>query len=125
MKSIEGLETLSGFASLGAASEQQIVDAENALGLRFASDYREYLSRFGIASFSGHEFTGVGASKRLSVVNVTLRNRPLVNGTSGLYVVEEANIDGLVFWQAPDGKVFRTIMDSSPEEIGRSLLDLV
>lgn len=60
---------------LGAASKEQIADAENELKLKFSEDYKEYLSTFGAATFCGKELTGICSSERLSVIAVTQRAR--------------------------------------------------
>ena len=106
---IQKLRALSSFCSLSGASAEQISNAEKALALRFADDFREYLLAFGIASSDGHEFTGICNSKRLNVVDVTLSERS-INPTipRDWYVLEEANIDGIVIWQSGTGEVFQT-----------------
>ncbi|MDR3313690.1 MAG: SMI1/KNR4 family protein [Oscillospiraceae bacterium] len=58
---------------MNGVTEQQIIEAEQKFGLKFFSDYREYLSEFGIVSFGGHEFTGICSSTRLNVVDVCCR----------------------------------------------------
>ena len=87
--------------------DSAIKSAESVLNCRFADDYRDYLKEFGVASFNGHEMTGICDSKRLNVVDVTLANRDYF-GVDGkcLYVVEETNIDDIVIWQNCDGQVF-------------------
>ena len=50
---------------LGAASKEQIADAENELKLKFSEDYKEYLSTFRAATFCGKELTGICSSERL------------------------------------------------------------
>jgi len=88
---------------------EQISDAENALELRFADDYREYLIAFGIASSDGHEFTGICNSKRMNVVDVTLAEKSITPGIpNDWYVLEEAGFDGIVIWQSSTGEVYQT-----------------
>lgn len=103
------LRALPEFYSLGGVAADQIADIENALGLRFADDYREYLLAFGVASANGHEFTGICNSRRLNVVDVTNAERRFNPDVPGdWYVLEEANIDGIVIWQNGNGTVFMT-----------------
>lgn len=91
------------------ASETEIVRAENKLGLKFSSEYCDYLAKFGVATIQGHEFTGICNSNRLSVVDVTLNER---NKYSEIpldwYVIERTNIDGIVVWQATNGTIFQS-----------------
>ena len=101
LKECEGLYTLHG------VSDDEIREAQNRLNLTFAAEYYEYLKEFGIASVRGHEFTGLGSSKRLSVVDNTLQERALhVGRLDQFYVVEQCSVDGLIIVQAPDGKVY-------------------
>ena len=58
---------------LGAASKEQIADAENELKLKFSEDYKEYLSTFGAATFYGKELTGICSSERLSVHEASIK----------------------------------------------------
>lgn len=106
---VDKLRALPAFGSLTGVSMEQIADAEKALTLRFADDYREYLLSFGIASSDGHEFTGICNSKRLNVVYVTLAEKSITpNVLQNWYVLEEANIDGIVIWQSSTGEIYQT-----------------
>ena len=40
-------------------TEDEIRDAEEHLGVKFASDYRLYLKEIGLACFDGHELTSI------------------------------------------------------------------
>jgi hypothetical protein len=40
-----------------------------------------------------------------------------------LYVVEQANIDGIVIWQSETGEVFQTMPNALPIKISDSLLE--
>ena len=60
------------FHSLKGVTENEIRVAEQALGLSFSKEYRTYLQTFGLASFQGHELTGIIKSPRLSVVVQTV-----------------------------------------------------
>lgn len=108
MTSIIGaLESRKRFLSGKGISADSINDAEKALGLSFSDEYREYLLKFGIAAYSGHELTGISKSERTNVVNVTLKARkrypeiPL-----NLYVIEETNVEEVVIWQSDTGSMF-------------------
>ena len=71
LEMIKKIQEAEDYAALGAASKEQIADAENELKLKFSEDYKEYLSTFGAATFCGKELTGICSSERLSVVAVT------------------------------------------------------
>lgn len=107
------------------ASRDEVVRAEMELGLSFFSDYREYLTEFGIASANGHEFTGLCASPRLNVVSVTRDQRKRHAVPNDFYVVEEAGIDDIVVWQASSGELYQTVPGREPILFGRSLSELL
>lgn len=101
------MQSRTDFASLGPVSKEEIDVAERALGVRFCAEYREYVSRFGIASLEGHELTGICSFPRLNVVEVTQKQRALDPQIPGnLYVIEELNMDGAVAWQSEGGEVY-------------------
>ena len=110
--------------TLRGASEEEIIQAEAVLGVAFADDYRQYVAAYGAASFGGHELTGVCISHRLSVIEVTIEERR-ANGTipPGWYVVEQANIDGIVIWQSADGLIYQTGSGASCSNTHDSLVD--
>ncbi len=98
------------FVSLKGASKDAIRNAEIELGIPFASDYKEYLSEYGVASANGHEFTGIVDSPRLNVVQATLYERKRNhNVLSGVYVLERLGIDGIVIWQDSHGIIYETV----------------
>ena len=102
-----------------------ISDAEQALGIRFAPDYRAYLQKIGLACFDGHELTGICKAFRLNVVDVTLDERKQCPDAAGWYVVEQANVDGIVIWQAPSGEIYQTMPCVSARKICNSLTEYV
>lgn len=108
------------------ATPAEIEEAQKALNLAFADDYRTYLRECGTASYEGHELTGIGRDINLDVVKATVNNlkkNPKVN--LPLYVVEETHIDGIVIWQAPDGQVYQTNMESEPFKIAENLSEYI
>lgn len=105
---VEKLSGMRAFKSRKAASVKQVEDAESALDVTFAEEYREYLLTYGAASIFGHEFTGISSNSRISVVNVTLDEREFTNNCDTLYVVEQTNIDGIVIWQDSKGTIYKS-----------------
>ena len=90
-----------------AASEKEIAAAEKELGLVFASDYREYLSSYGVAAYDGHELTGITQSPRLNVVEVTRQESVLLDPIpKGLYVIERTGIEEIIVWQSESGEIY-------------------
>jgi hypothetical protein len=110
------------FSALGAASKEQIADAEKELMLTFSADYKEYLSAFGAASFCGKELTGICSSERLNVVAVTRRARNYYKSfPDDAYVVEEMLFDHFLVIQKANGYVFSFGPNESEERIAASL----
>ena len=62
------------FYSEKGATNEEIVDAENKLGVKFADDYKQYLKLYGSVSCAGHELTGISEDTNLGVVNATLKH---------------------------------------------------
>ena len=114
------------FTSWGPVSPAAISAAESTLGLTFAEDYREYVGVCGVASFDGHELTGICPFPRLDVVEVTQEERRFNPGIpNGLYVVEQAHIDGIVAWQSASGEVYRTSPGTGPFKLCDSLSEYI
>lgn len=112
------------FYALHGVSNEDIEQAEQSLGLHFAADYKEYLYAFGVASFDGHELTGICNSKRLDVVHVTNNERRA--NTSVLrewYVVEQLDIDAITIWQSTDGSIYLLQPGIAPRKIASNLID--
>lgn len=80
----------------------------------------------GLACFDGHELTGLTNTSRLDVVSITKEQRAInKNIPIGWYVVEQANIDGIIIWQDETGHVYQTSPSSSPIKIANSLLEYI
>jgi hypothetical protein len=115
-----------GFVTTGAVTISEIENAEQVLGVKFSKEYAEYVQNCGAASFDYHELTGICSSKRLSVVEVTQKQRQITpNVPSDLYVVEECGMDGACMWQDEAGKVYCILPGNEPEEVASSLLEYV
>ena len=117
------MASMSAFRARIPATQKQISIAEDELGLTFAKEYTEYLCQYGCASVFGHEFTGICSSKRLNVVNVTLEERKNLNLPNDWYVVEQANIDGIVICQSAEGNIYLTRPGANPGKIASSLFE--
>lgn len=114
------------FYVLQGATGIEIERAEQILDTCFSDEYRSYVSAFGVASFAGHELTGVCKPKRLNVVEVTLEQRTLNQKIPGdWYVVEEAHIDGIVIWQSPSGEIYQAVADMPGRKIYGTLAEYV
>ena len=120
----EKLQMMKAFKARTPATNEQIANAEETLGLSFAKEYKEYLLEFGCASIYGHEFTGICKAARLDVVSVTTEQKNCFDGIpDDWYVIEETNIDGVVIWQNSGGKIYASAPKKLAEEIASSLAD--
>ena len=113
-----------GFCNLEGVSQDAVEEAENKLNLKFAGDYKDYLLKFGAASFDGHELTGICSSKRLNVVAVTLAERiynPKIR--NDMYVVEDTCFDGIIVWQDKTGNVYEAGSGTDAKRVSRGLAE--
>ena len=123
---INTLKKQKSFRSLGSVSVEDINTAEQTLNLKFSNDYKAYVKEFGIASFEGHEFTGICSFPRLNVITVSEEERSFnPDIPQDWYVIEQTNMDGAVVWQRIDGTVFRSMPGVKPEQIAESLTDYI
>lgn len=87
MKFYEAIKLMPDYIGSNGRSEEEIEQAEMALRVSFAKDYRLYLEEIGLAFFDGHELTGLTNTARLNVIDVTKEYREeLGNMVSSWYV---------------------------------------
>lgn len=118
----DSLKQLKDFSCVGNPEHAQIVEAEEALNLKFAPEYTAIIGEFGAVSFYGHHFTGISPFPGNDVVRVTKEQRaynPQV--PKDYYVIEEALIDGIVIWQDCNGNIYQTQPNQEPFLISKSL----
>ena len=122
MSIIDTIKELDDLEYLSSVSEADITKAEKELELSFADEYKKYVSTFGVISANGIELTGVIASPRLNVVDVTKRERES-NGKIPLdmYVVESTGSEGLVILQDQKGNIYSAFPGHKPEKKFNSL----
>lgn len=118
---VEILLSMPDLLSSKGASIADICSAESELFLEFSEDYKQYVRHFGIVAYDGHELTGICKSSHLNVVDVTKAERIKAKLVpADFYVIEIANIDGIVIWQKSTGEIFKTVFDSPPTQICES-----
>lgn len=114
------------FVSLQGVSEERIEKVEKKLKVKFAIDYKEYVSEFGAISYIGHELTGVCDDPALDVVQVTIDEREFFEDISAdWYVIEQTHIDGIVIWQSSEGGVYKVAPNTKPIKICNSLIEYI
>lgn len=118
---VDKLRTFPRMRCAGGVDEAAIEQAEDTLGLIFSKEYREYLLELGEAKAAGREFTGICKAKRLHVVDVTQEERENVPVPEDWYVIEQANIDGIVIWQDASGSVYQTGPGTKQKKLCKSL----
>lgn len=123
-RNFEELVELPDFSGFKPASETAIFEAELALGLRFAPDYRNALLEYGCIETYGHELTGIIDSKRLNVVNATENMRSIHQEFKpDCYVIEDTYIDGIIICQNASGSVFQLDSSGDVRKIASSLIE--
>ncbi len=123
-KIIQTVNSLSDLLPLKAATEMQITEAEQQLGLHFAEEYKEYLAAFGAIIADGVELTGIARSEHRNVVSVTRKEWVLNTKIAHtMYVVEDPHIDGIIIWQDADGRIYRSTPSAEAKQIADSLSD--
>ncbi len=123
---LQALESQEDFMKFGKISRKLITESEKILELHFSLEYKKYVSAYSHVIYDGHELTGICSSKRLNVVDVTLKerkNNPFV--PQDWYVVEQTNIDGIVIWQNAKGEIYQTAPNEEPLKICDSLAEYV
>lgn len=126
MKYIDFLKKQTDFICGQGASQSEIEEAEMKLGLSFSLEYKEYLQAYSSAIADGHELTGLCKQNRMNVVLVTFdewKVNPNVPHT--MYVVERADIDGIILWQTQEGFVYQTQPGCIPKKIVDSLFEYI
>lgn len=107
-------------------SNDEIYLAERKLSLKFSEDYKQYIRQFGIIAYDGHELTGIAENSRLNVINITKEEkRKNMSVPDDFYVIEVANIDGIIIWQKSSGEIYKTIHGGPPMLMCKSLSDYI
>ena len=114
----EAILSRNALVTKGEVPDEKITSAQSDLGVLFSEEYIE-----------GHELTGISSIKRLDVVSVTKSNRQTLNNAvavNELYVLEEADIDGIVIWQDSNGLVYKTFPGcEKPIQINNSFAEYI
>ena len=91
-------------------TDQQIIEAEQKLNLKFSKEYGEYLKTYGAVSFYGTEITGLNVDDYANVISVTLQEREFDKEFPlDCVVIENSGIEGLLVLQNEDGSVYQWI----------------
>lgn len=122
-KIVSELKNISDLDCLSGCSEEQILEAENTLKIKFPSDFVEYVKEFGVISFYGTEWTGLNVKGYLNVVETTLEFREVYKNTlDNYFVIENIGIDNVITVVNEKGEVFE-FQNGVVNKIGNSLVD--
>lgn len=111
---------------LEGVSDEEIIKAEEKLGLTFAEEYTTYLKEFGLLSYGVHELTGICKSIRLNVVDATIRERAEnLNIPAEMYLIEQVGVENMSIWQNSRGEIFETAYKAIPQKIYDSLEEYI
>ncbi len=121
---VQIINSLPNLLTLKPATTIQITDAELQLRVRFADEYKEYLSAFGAIIADGIELTGLAKSEYRSVVAQTKKEWKLnAKIPHTMYVVENTHVDGIIIWQDVKGEIYRSSYGSDAKQIASSLTE--
>jgi len=123
---ISVLKKLPGMEYLSPANEQDIKNAEANLNLKFADEYKEYLSSFGFVFSDIIAVSGICDDEDYEVVALTNKLR-LINRHIPLdfYAIEDVGVDGLVIWQNQTGAIYQSVPHLEPVLIFNNLSDFL
>lgn len=126
MNIVDVIANLDALRHLSPATQQEIIIAENALGVAFDEEYKAFVGNYGAISARGIELMGITEHPRLSVVEVTKKERELNdNFPFDMYVVENPGIDGIIILQSSSGEIFAFYPDSRLEKLCDSLSEYI
>lgn len=122
----DAIKDFDDYISTGAVEDERIRNAEEELGLEFSKEYKEFLSEHGAASAHGHEFMGICDTKRLDIVEGTIKEKEKNKEVpEDFYLIENMGIDKILVWQNKEGKLYQTVGKSKPEIIDNTLSEYV
>lgn len=121
------LQNVKDLKPLKPATDKDIEQAEKALKLSFAEDYKAMLKKYGLVIFESHEFTGVTSKGHRCVVENTKREREMTPYVStDMYVIENPAIGGIIIWQDQSGSIYETRPEwTEAKQIADSLADYI
>ncbi len=122
-KIISTIEKLENLRYLEPATNEQIDIAQKQLGLHFSEEFRQYIQQYGAISAKGVELTGITASPRLSVVEVTKSERELNKIPNDLYVIENIAIEGILLLQSSSGEIYELSQNAKIQKKYNSICD--
>ncbi len=104
----EKIYGIEGLWKAGGCTEQQLLEAQQALCLTFPPEYADYLREFGCIDFFATEWTGLNIDGECNVVKATQREREInASFPENMFVLENAGIDGIIIAADEGGIVYQ------------------
>ena len=121
---ISTIKKLPSMESLSPANSETIKIAEETLKLKFAEDYKKYLSTFGAVCSDIIAISGISDKSYINVLNLTLKARSANEQIPpNFYVIEDVGVDGLIIWQDETGAIYQSTPLKAPKKINDNLSD--
>ena len=119
---ISFIKSLSNAHFTGPVSQGLIIKSECSLGIKFSSEYTEFLRNFGNMLYNHNEILGLNADHLDDCVSWTLEAREEDETIpDNLYVISSAGIDGILYLQGTDGVVYQHIPFAECTKVADSL----
>lgn len=109
----------------GGITQTEVVEAQKSIGISFAEDYTNYLLNFGQMQASGIELSGISDKVLTSVVKMTLEERERKSIPDNTYVIEELDIDGIIYVQDTQGIIYEISPGAKPNKVADSLIQYI
>ena len=104
---IEKIKNIKDLGSINGCSMDQVIDAQNALGIIFPDEYIDYVTTFGCIDFGSTEWTGLNIKGRLNTVEATKKEMSVNKDfPKGCFVLEETGLDAMQIIVDEKGEVF-------------------
>lgn len=104
---IDKINKITNLNHLKGCSLEEVKKAQSKLNMVFPVEYVEYLQNFGVISFYGTEWTGLGVLGYLNVVESTEKEMKVnPNFPKNFFVLEDLGIDGKKVIVDERGSVF-------------------
>ena len=104
---VEKMKKIPDLSAIKGCSDEQIREAEAALGIVFPKDYTDYVRAFGCIDFGATEWTGLNIRGRLNTVDATKAEMDVNKDfPPGFFVLENLGIDAQKVIVNQQGEVF-------------------
>ena len=122
-KILEKIDSFKRKRYTGGVSVDIIEEAEKTLSVTFANEYKDILTNYGFLFVKGEEFLGLD-SNSYDIVKATLEARDeYVDFPTGMYVIENIAIDGILLIQDATGNIYFFQTNSPLQKVKSSICE--